>query len=267
VTHSSLRIGSFNLLSGRSPSDGLTAPGRLVSAITALDVDVLGLQEVDRFQRRSGQDDQAELAAKAMGASDFRFSETIFGRMDSSDWTPGRALDPAGLAPQGPGYGIALLSRHPVSAWHELQLPAPRLAYPRLTGGEPGNRRLRCERDGQPRAALAAVLADPPITVAVTHLSYLPPGNIGQLLRVVRWLRSLPAPTVLIGDLNLPLWAARALTLRTPLVNAPTFPAWAPRVQLDHILSAGMPTGTRSVAGALPFPLSDHRAVRADLDW
>jgi len=261
----SLRLGSFNLFSGRSPADGRTSPDRLLSAIATLDVDVLGVQEVDRFQPRSGSVDQVELVAKAMATSDFRFAETVRGRMDAPGWTAGRALDPDGLAPAGPGYGIALCSRVPVSQWHELRLPPPARPYPTLAISETGRRRLRFELDRQPRAALAAVLTEPQVTVVVTHLSYVPPGNVGQLLRVVRWLRTLPPPTVLLGDLNLPLWAARALTLRTPLVEAPTFPASAPRVQLDHILAAGFPARTTGTGSALELAVSDHRAVRAEL--
>lgn len=166
-----MRVGSFNLLSGRSPSDNLTTPDRLASAITALDVDVLGLQEVDRFQTRSGQDDQAELAAKAMRANEFRFSETICGKMESAGWTPGRAPDPAGLAPVGPGYGIALLSRLPVQSWHELQLPAPRLAYPTLVGGQSENRRLRFEKDRQPRPAWTGRRSLPSASTGLTRRS------------------------------------------------------------------------------------------------
>ena len=49
-----MRLATFNLLHGRSPADGVVDPDRLAAAATALDVDVLAVQEVDRGQDRSG---------------------------------------------------------------------------------------------------------------------------------------------------------------------------------------------------------------------
>ncbi|MGK5523302.1 endonuclease/exonuclease/phosphatase family protein, partial [Micromonospora sp. URMC 107] len=49
-----MRLATFNLLHGRSLADGLVDPDRLTAAVTALDADVLALQEVDRDQSRSG---------------------------------------------------------------------------------------------------------------------------------------------------------------------------------------------------------------------
>jgi endonuclease/exonuclease/phosphatase family metal-dependent hydrolase len=53
---------------------------------------------------------------------------------------------------------------------------------------------------------IAAVLETPagPMTVANTHLSFVPGWNGAQLRRAARAVRSLPAPRVLLGDLNLP---------------------------------------------------------------
>jgi endonuclease/exonuclease/phosphatase family metal-dependent hydrolase len=42
-----LRVGSFNLLSGRSPADGVIEPERLAETARQLDADVLAVQEVD----------------------------------------------------------------------------------------------------------------------------------------------------------------------------------------------------------------------------
>ncbi len=78
-----MRIATFNVLHG-SPHradgrpadptsaqvDGAGAQQPLADAVAALDVDVLALQELDRYQARSGDVDQAEVAATAMGAVD-----------------------------------------------------------------------------------------------------------------------------------------------------------------------------------------------------
>ena len=49
----------------------------------------------------------------------------------------------------------------------------------------------------------------------------------------------------------------------TPVAGHRTFPAHAPREQLDHILLDGGLVAT--TAGARQLPLSDHRAFVAEL--
>lgn len=63
-----MRLATFNLLHGRSLTDGLVDSDRLAAAIGALDADVLALQEVDRDQRRSGNLDLTAIAARALDA-------------------------------------------------------------------------------------------------------------------------------------------------------------------------------------------------------
>jgi len=63
-----VRIGTFNILHGRSPADDRVDVERLAAAVKALDADVLGLQEVDRDQPRSLNADLTAVAAEAMGA-------------------------------------------------------------------------------------------------------------------------------------------------------------------------------------------------------
>ena len=70
-----MRIATFNVLHGRPlgsdgrparPADSVPPQQPLAEAVAALDVDVLALQELDRYQLRSGDVDQAEIAATAM---------------------------------------------------------------------------------------------------------------------------------------------------------------------------------------------------------
>ena len=121
------------------------------------------------------------------------------------------------------------------------------------------------QRD-EPRAAVAAVLAEPRMTLACAHLSFVPGRNAVQLRRLTRWLRTLPGPRILLGDLNLPGGLPARLTGWTPLVVAATFPSQAPRLQLDHVLADGLPDGaTVTDAGAVRLPISDHQAAVATL--
>lgn len=251
-----MRLATFNLLHGQSLSDSRVDPDRLRAAVRELDPDVLGLQEVDRSQPRSGHLDLAAVAADAMGARACRFVPAI-------DGTPGGRWSPARDEPDPsrPAYGIALLSRLPVVSWQVTRLPALPMRSPVLTG----TRRVILARD-EPRVAVAGVLqtAAGPMTVATTHLSFVPGWNAVQLRRLLAALRPLPRPTVLMGDLNIPGALPRALAAWRPLVCDKTFPAGEPKVQLDHVLALGDVPPVVDAEVTL-LPLSDHRAVTVEL--
>ncbi len=255
-----MRLATFNVLHGRSLTDGEVDPGRLRDAVAELDADVLGLQEVDRAQPRSGKHDLTALAAAAMGGQG-RFAPAIMG-------TPGERWRAARSGDEGRAdaraYGIALVSRLPVLRWSVTRLPSAPVRSPVLMPGP--TRKVIWLRD-EPRVLLAAVVDAPtgPMTVATTHLSFVPGWNGAQLRRVARELRKLPAPRVLLGDLNLPGPLPRWLTGWQVLVAECTFPAVDPRVQLDHVLGHG--DGLPAVTGgrAVTTALSDHCALLVDL--
>lgn len=258
-----VRLATFNLLHGRSLTDGLVDPDRLAAAVTALDADVLALQEVDRDQSRSGNLDLTAIAARALDAPEHRFAAAVVG-------TPGEQFRPLTHDDDGHGeplYGIGLVSRYPVRSWQVTRLrPAP-VRSPIYVPGPGGG--LVLLRD-EPRVVLAAVLDAPhgPLTVAATHLSFVPGWNILQLRRVVRALRTLPAPRILLGDLNLPAGPAALLSRWRPLGRRPTYPAGQPRVQLDHILADRRGLDRLPPVTAVDTPLStisDHRPLLVDL--
>ncbi|GAC1329569.1 MAG: endonuclease/exonuclease/phosphatase family protein [Mycobacteriales bacterium] len=254
-----MRIVSFNLLHGRSLSDGLVDGDRLGAAASALRADVLGMQEVDRGQPRSDGLDLTALAAKAMGAVDWRFVPALVGT-PGGEWRA--ALDEDTTDTGAAGYGVSLASRLPVREWHVIRLPAARVRSPIMI---PGTRQVVWLRD-EPRVGLAAVLQTPtgPVTVATTHLSFVPGWNGVQLRRLVTALRGLPAPQVLVGDLNMPGGLPRLLTGWRPLARVKTYPVDKPSFQLDHALGHGPLPAVRS-AEAIAMPLSDHRALVVEL--
>jgi endonuclease/exonuclease/phosphatase family metal-dependent hydrolase len=254
-----LRLASFNLMSGRSLPGGLIDPAMLRDAVTELDADVLALQEVDRYQPRSGSADQASVIAESMSAAARRFAETVHGSPGVAGWLPGRELIPDGDTT--PGYGVALLSRIPVLEWHSLRLAPARGRFPIPIPSRPVQ--VLWLRD-EPRVAVAAVLEEPRITIACTHLSFVPHVSMRQLRLVKRWLATLPGPRVLLGDLNLPAGPVRRITRWTPLVTAPTFPSPAPRIQLDHLLADGLPPH-QGPGHVVRLAVSDHLAAVADL--
>jgi endonuclease/exonuclease/phosphatase family metal-dependent hydrolase len=254
-----VRLASFNILNGRSLSDGEVDAGRLRDAVKLLDADVLGLQEVDRDQPRSHGLDLTAEAAAAMGGEG-RFAAAIIGTPGET-WRPARDED---VRTRGPAYGIGLVSRLPVTRWLVTRLPSAPVRSPILVPGP--QRKVLWLRD-EPRVLIAAVLETPdgPMTVANTHLSFVPGWNGAQLRRAARAVRSLPAPRILLGDLNLPGALPRWLTGWTALASVPTFPTQEPRVQLDHVLAHGAGLPRRIGAGAREMALSDHRALIVDL--
>ncbi|WP_280715185.1 endonuclease/exonuclease/phosphatase family protein [Kitasatospora sp. MAP5-34] len=214
---SQLRIATFNLLHGQplaqdgGPLPYPPEPGEpLGEAIAALDADVLALQEVDRYQERSGLVDQTAVAAKAMGAADWRFAAALHGRpAPSAGWVPDPSVTglqvygpgEVGLGTELPSYGTALLTRLPVHHWRARRFaPAP-FGLPLRVAG----RRGLTPVPDEPRVAVAAVLEGRlgQFTVVATHLSFVPGWNMAQLAAVRRWIADLPKPYLVLGDFNL----------------------------------------------------------------
>lgn len=214
---SQLRIATFNLLHGQPLGpDGSPLPypadpaAPLAEAVAALDADVLAMQEVDRYQERSGLVDQTAVAAKALGAGDWRFAAALHGRpAPGAGWihepgVPGFQVygpDEIDAGAGLPSYGTALITRLPVQHWRARRFaPAP-FGLPLRVAG----RRGLTPVPDEPRAAIAAVVegADGPFTVVAAHLSFVPGWNMGQLAGIRRWIADLPAPYLLLGDFNL----------------------------------------------------------------
>jgi endonuclease/exonuclease/phosphatase family metal-dependent hydrolase len=250
-----VRLATFNILNGRSPADDQVDLGTLRNAVADLDADVLALQEVDRNQPRSQSADLTAVAAEAMGAPEHRFVAALSGSPGAA-WVAATGHE----QPSGASYGIALLSRHPVVAWEVIRLPALPVRMPMWFRGDV----LPTLVVDEPRVAVAAVVDAPTgrLTVANTHLSFVPWWNGRQLRFLVSALAAMPRPLVLMGDLNMRPPRASALTGLTPLVSARTFPAQRPLEQIDHVLADGV----QAVSGdARQLPLSDHRALVVDL--
>lgn len=253
-----LRFGTFNLLYGRSVRTGAVDEADLRTAAGSLDADVVGLQEVDRGQPRSGKTDQAEVFAEELAAPWWRFIPVLSGTPPT--WERADSTDESVTS----GYGVALVSRLRVLHWQVRRFPAAPVSLPLRVVGRRGLSRV----PDQPRAAVAAIVVGPdgPFTVATTHLSFVPGWNARQLRAVIRWLATMPPPRLLVGDLNLPGRVPATLTGWADLARAPTYPAWRPQVQWDHILASGIVPADVRAATSLRLPISDHCALIADVE-
>jgi len=307
-----IRLATYNVLHGMTVLGGVPQPvrdvdGRVVgpplvaddlplrAAVATLDADVIGLQEIDVAQPRSGLSHQVRAAAEALGAPHWHFAASVVGTPGEGGWTAGHDVHDQSSHPHlrhllgrdademspphvlagddlpatsGPLYGVGLVSRLPVLEWRATRFdPAP-WTLPLLIPAEPRPRFVRVP--DEPRAAIAAVVEGPrgPFTVVTAHLSFVPGYNVRQLRALRRWLGGLPRPLILLGDFNLPGTLPARITDWPSLVRQRTYPVMNPRVQLDHVLADGLTGEQRAgaVAEVHRLPVSDHAAVTVDLD-
>jgi len=251
-----MRVATFNILHGRSPVDDRVDIDRYAAAVRALDADVLALQEVDRNQPRSANADLTAVAAEAMGAVEHRFVAALSGSPGAT-WMAATGEE----QPDATAYGIALLSRRPVSSWEILRLGKPPTPVPMRFNG---SRRPELVRD-EPRVAVGARLEGPTgeLIVFNTHLSFVSWWGRRQLRQVMAAQEGCER-VLLLGDLNMGPAVARRITGMRPLVSGATFPAQKPLEQLDHVLARG-DVGTVQTCRIHELPMSDHRAMSVDL--
>jgi endonuclease/exonuclease/phosphatase family metal-dependent hydrolase len=224
-------LASLNTHGGRG-ADG--RPYDLEAACRQVKADIIVLQEV--WRPRGGPDPVADIAA-ALGA------ELL--RADLVDDTSLRSFGISGETGRG-HWGLATLTTMPVTGYEVVDLG-------------------RLARDPAPRAAQLITVELPgrgPLRIANTHLTYRLLSPV-QLLRLVRRLDAGDVPTVIAGDLNMPMPVTGLAAGYTPAASGRTFPAHRPLLQLDHILASRRVA--RCGGEVLPPAGSDHLPVRARL--
>ena len=226
-----LILASLNTHGGRD-ADGL--PYDLEAACRQLKADVIVLQEM---WHAHGEPDPADEIASALGA------EAI--RADTHSDIDLRSLGISAETTRG-RWGLAVLTTLPVAHYEVTDL-----------GRTPG--------DPTPRVAQLITLDMPgggTIRVANTHLTYLFASPV-QLVRLVLHLTKDDVPTVIAGDLNMPMPVTGLAASYDPAVTGRTYPAHRPLLQLDHILADRR---VNRCGGDVLGPAgSDHLPVRARL--
>lgn len=180
---------------------------KTAETIKAVDADIIGIQEVDRLTNRSGKVDQAQVLADLTGYN------LVFGKTIDFD---------------GGEYGIAILSKHPISSHYQINLP----------GGD------------EQRIALIAQVEVPgfdvPITYINTHLDWHenPEVRMGQIYAIDEHTLDLRGIKILGGDFNDTLNSEPIKHLNrywTPVISEKhdhrTWPAINPEVGLDYVFT------------------------------
>jgi endonuclease/exonuclease/phosphatase family metal-dependent hydrolase len=221
LSPSPVRIATFNIKHGDDGAGGVDLV-RMGAACAGLSADVLAVQEVDRFIRRTGYRDEMAVIARATGMA------AVFGEAARTHWR---------------SYGNVLLAKGPICDVEVLRLPRP----------SDGEQRV---------AIVARVSVNGiEMTVGATHLSFRPGEGAPQLAALIAALAGRNGPRVLLGDLNVGAEVAEPMLVEAGYCVAPTgptFPAVSPRRRIDFVAVAGL----ELMAATTPAPgISDHLPV------
>lgn len=276
-----MRIISANLQHG-TPAKGVE-PSQdcwrdLAKQFASYQADAICLQEVDFYQLHTGFTNQTRALAHALSQETgtswhYRFLGFFAGQVvlgvrlpvalpksvKTNLFNPFRADRPL-----VGGYGLGILTPHPVRRWVSAKLGA---APPRITinGWDMRNWSFY---GGQTRNLLGAevLTKQGSFLLGCTHLELGSVTAANQLGRSWQGLCALAgsATPVLAGDFNLRNDAVRDMFPYLTIADALTYPANQPSFQIDHVLA---PSHCQVVSVEnIKMPISDHRALFVDLD-
>ena len=242
-----MRVISWNLLHGQKipPTDSQNWQMELESAAKnvaeKMQPDFLALQEVDNFQSRSGGINQSKLIAEVMQLKYWAYLPTLIGT-PGEKWRKVKDLSKAIVTAEnyqsnnGPSYGIALATKHPIKKLYVKKLGRSLIGMPLLIPKDNGEGVRFIYVKDEPRVALIAELENG-FTIATTHLSFVPGVNIFQLNKLSSYLKKLAGISVLAGDLNLPANLPSKLSGFRSVLSQSTYPSWGPKIQFDYIMT------------------------------
>jgi endonuclease/exonuclease/phosphatase family metal-dependent hydrolase len=241
TTPRELRVLVYNIHAGKDVAGGSNL-ARVAELVRSTRADLVLLQEVDRNTQRSGPVDQPATLARLTGYP------VAFGRT---------------IGFQGGDYGIAILSRWPITDY---------TLVPLTVVAPPGRSAEGREQRGVLRARIGVLGGT--LSVLTTHLDHTGDDvwrvqEIATVLRVAR-AESAAGRTVLLGgDFNATPESAVHAQLRAAGFrdawsgcgsgDERTFPAVAPTRRIDYLYLTG--TTRCAAARVLAGEASDHRAV------
>ena len=242
-----MRVISWNLLHGQKIPPTATQNWQVELESAAKNVaekmqpDFLAMQEVDNFQTRSGGINQSKLIAEVMQLKYWAYLPTLIGT-PGEKWRKIENLDQAIITSDNyksshvASYGIALATNQPIKKLYAKKLGRSLIGMPLLIPKDDGKGVRFIYVKDEPRVALIAELENG-LTIATTHLSFVPGVNIFQLNKLSSYLKKLAGISVLAGDLNLPANLPSKLSGFRSVLSQSTYPSWGPKIQFDYIMT------------------------------
>ena len=272
-----MRVISWNLLHGQviPPLAEQDWQQNLISS--AKDVakhfqpDFISLQDVDYLQPRSGNINQTKLIAESMGLKYWYYLPALLGT-PGSRWQKVKNLEP-GIISQNTNnpspntsYGIGFATSVPIKKIYTKALGRSIIGMPLLIPKDNGKGARFIYVKDEPRVALIAELENG-LTIATTHLSFVPFVNVFQLNRLIIALKKLSGVPVLVGDLNLPANIPSKLSGFKSVISQSTYPSWKPKIQFDYIMVANNQEVQATPLSTIKPNISDHVPIGAELNF
>ena len=272
-----MRVISWNLLHGQVIPPLAEQDWQQNLITSAKDVakhfqpDFISLQEVDYLQPRSGNINQTKLIAESMGLKYWYYLPALLGT-PGSRWQKVKNLEP-GIISQNTNnpspntsYGIGFATSVPIKKIYTKALGRSIIGMPLLVPKDNGKGARFIYVKDEPRVALIAELENG-LTIATTHLSFVPFVNVFQLNRLISYLKKLPGLPVIVGDLNLPANIPSKVSRFKSLISQPTYPSWKPKIQFDYIMVANNHEVQASPLSTIKSGISDHVPIGVELNF
>ena len=272
-----MRVISWNLLHGQVIPPLAEQDWQQNLITSAKDVakhfqpDFISLQEVDYLQPRSGNINQTKLIAESMGLKYWYYLPALLGT-PGSRWQRVKNLEP-GIISQNTNnpspntsYGIGFATSVPVKKIYTKALGRSIIGMPLLIPKDNGKGGRFIYVKDEPRVALIAELENG-LTIATTHLSFVPFVNVFQLNRLIIALKKLSGVPVLVGDLNLPANIPSKLSGFKSVISQSTYPSWKPKIQFDYIMVANNQEVQATPLSTIKPDISDHVPIGVELNF
>ena len=272
-----MRVISWNLLHGQVIPPLAEQDWQQNLITSAKDVakhfqpDFISLQEVDYLQPRSGNINQTKLIAESMGLKYWYYLPALLGT-PGSRWQKVKNLEP-GIISQNTNnpspntsYGIGFATSVPIKKIYTKALGRSIIGMPLLIPKDNGKGARFIYVKDEPRVALIAELENG-LTIATTHLSFVPFVNVFQLNRLIIALKKLSGVPVLVGDLNLPANIPSKLSGFKSVISQSTYPSWKPKIQFDYIMVANNQEVQATPFSTIKPNISDHVPIGVELNF
>lgn len=272
-----MRVISWNLLHGQQipPSGDQNWSNSLQTAAQVVSQnyqpDFVAIQEVDFMQKRSGMVNQTKVIAENLHLKYWAFLPALTGtpgerwlRIKNPEQSIIRDSDTKLINESL--YGIGFATNVAIKKIHIKYLGRSLIGMPLIIPKENGKGVRFIYVKDEPRVALIAELENG-ITIATTHLSFVPGVNIFQLVKLSTYLKKLPGTPILIGDLNLPANLPSKFSKFKSLISQATYPSWKPSIQFDYIMAQTSSNISTQALSPVKCAISDHVPIGAELTF